>query len=319
MNKDSHLVVIYGGRSTEREVSLRSGKNVYEALMRLGYTNAKLLEFSDSSNYDWIQVLTELKKNKKIDLAIPMTHGTYGEDGALQGLLELLDIPYLGSNLEASAIGMNKVRTKEILSKYGLPVLETLTVRKLLANPQFPVIIKPSCGGSSVGVSKISSSKELEEWLQNNSESTWVDYLVESFITGIELTTSIIQVRQELDLKHSLRSENLYSLPLLELRPKNEFYDYQAKYTKGMTEFVCPAELTEVLTNEIHHLALETFRLCGLRNMARVDFIIDKVSMKPYILEVNTLPGMTDTSDLPYQASVAGLGYDVLVELLVNA
>lgn len=316
---EQKIIVIYGGRSSEREVSLRSGLNVYKALEKLGYKNLELLDFKAPPDYSWINILLELKNSNQIKLVIPMTHGEYGEDGKLQSFLELLDIPYLGSNPEASCIAMSKIRTKEILAKHGLPVLEFIKPDSISKESKFPLICKPSHGGSSLGLHKINS---YEEFLKLQSEVHLEEYLIEEFIDGIELTTSIIESSFGLDLKDSIECQYpdryRYSLPLLELRPKNELYDYEAKYTKGMTEFICPAEISSELTARIHNYALKTFEILGLRNMSRVDFIIDKSNMKPYILEANTLPGMTDTSDLPYQAQAAGLSYEELLGILIN-
>ena len=334
------IYVLAGGFSGEREVSLRSGRNVHAALIRLGFKQAKLLEINDAKS---LQELAELKIGGKIDAAILMTHGNYGEDGCLQGYLELLQIPYSGSKVMASAVGMNKIQTKAILKASSLPVLasakliefrhcerseaihsngsprpsaarDDTTSLVLSQGKAHGYIAKPINDGSSVGIVKVNS---VEELLKLASRENASKYFVEPFIKGTEVTTSIIPVQAELQNSHS--DGDLASLPILELRPKKEFYDYEAKYTPGMTEFVLPAEIDSELTSQVHEYALAAYRAVGCSGFARVDFIIDMQSRQPYILELNTLPGMTDTSDLPAQAKAAGINYDQLVSLLVSS
>lgn len=319
MSKPKYIYVICGGFSGEREVSLRSGKNVYEALRRKGYTETVLFDLAKPE--DLIK-LVDAKSAGKFDLAVLMTHGDFGEDGCIQGFLEILGVPYTGSNVETSAICMNKIRTKEILSKYGLPVLTTCRADELLrGNEQIKgeFIIKPINGGSSVGVVKFNDHQAFVEYERARTDFDATKYFAEPFVRGTELTTSIIELKDKnllKDTSHCQLQEReqdwLVSLPLLELRPKNEFYDYEAKYTKGMTDFVLPAQISSELEKAIHGYALRAFEIMNCRNAARVDFIIDKQG-QPYIFEVNTLPGMTDTSDLPAQAASAGIDYDELV------
>ena len=318
MKKNAFIYVICGGFSGEREVSLRSGKNVYESLKRSGYEN---LRFFDLANIADLKILIDAKLNHQLDLAVLMTHGDYGEDGCLQGLLELIRVSYTGSNLETSAICMNKIRTKEILSKYNLPVLPTYLASELISGAKSisgDFIIKPISGGSSVGVVKFTCQADLINYQKSNSDFEPDKFFAEPFIRGTELTTSIIHLKDLSLIKDSSHikinhSNNLVSLPLLELRPKNEFYDYEAKYTEGMTEFVLPAQISKELENRIHDYAISAFEIMSCKSAARVDFIISSEG-KPYIFEINTLPGMTNTSDLPAQAKSAGISYDQLVE-----
>jgi len=343
MNQASQIYVLAGGFSGEREVSLRSGKNVHAALIRLGYKQTQLFEINDTSS---LKELAELKIAGKIDAAILMTHGNYGEDGCLQGYMELLKIPYSGSKVMASAVGMNKIQTKTLLKAAGLPVLEgsKLSViaseakqsttnngllRRYAPRNDNGYIVKPICDGSSVGITKVNSHEELLKLAEQGDANK---YFVEPFIKGTEVTTSIIPVQTGLtslvtdkdlasqsNIQNSHADGDLASLPILELRPKKEFYDYEAKYTPGMTEFILPASIDFELTTKVHNYALAAYRAIGCSGFARVDFIIDMQARQPYILEVNTLPGMTDTSDLPAQAKAAGISYDSLVEILVSS
>ncbi len=322
MNQASQIYVLAGGFSGEREVSLRSGKNVHAALLRLGYKQAQLFEINDASS---LKELAELKIAGKIDAAILMTHGNYGEDGCLQGYMELLKIPYSGSKVMASAVGMNKIQTKAVLKASSLPVLASAKLSEfknktaasqlvLSQGKSHGYIAKPINDGSSVGIVKVNSEEELLKLASNDKASK---YFVEPFIKGTEVTTSIIPAQAGLQNSHA--GGDLASLPILELRPKKEFYDYEAKYTPGMTEFVLPAEIDAELTTQVHNYALAAYRAVGCSGFARVDFIIEMPSRQPYILEVNTLPGMTDTSDLPAQAKAAGISYDQLVSILAKS
>jgi D-alanine-D-alanine ligase len=320
MNLNSKIWIICGGISEERDVSLRSGKNVYEACLSLGYKNSKLFDWS--TNTSLIEII-EAKNKNLIDAALLMTHGNFGEDGCLQGFLEILAIPYSGSLRESSTIGMNKTRTKEILAFYSLPVLRTYSIEEVLNSNSIKndFILKPKLGGSSVGITKFNSKEEFIEFVSNNQgiKEKTEKYFIEEFIKGTELTASIIPLSNKVkDKSNTYQDGDLISLPLLELRPKKEFYDYEAKYTEGMTEFILPAKLDKELTEKIHHIAVQSYKVLHCKSCVRVDFIIDQETNHPYILELNTLPGMTNTSDLPAQAKAAGMSYNELVELLIE-
>lgn len=300
IDKNSQIAVIYGGISSEREVSLRSGKNVYDACQRLGYANSFLFDFDSK---EALGELLKLKQNNKIDAAILMTHGKYGEDGCLQGFLEILEIPYSGSKVEASSNCMNKITTKNILKSQGLPVLEHWC--SSLPDAEGPYIIKPLDEGSSVGIVKIDNFKGFKSYEEFCEK--YPNTFIEPFIKGTEITASVINIDAELK-----------SLPLLELRPKNEFYDYEAKYTEGMTEFILPAEISKDLETKIHDISIRAFKALNCSAYSRVDFMIDAAE-NPYILELNTLPGMTNTSDMPAQAKAAGISYDQLVDSIIKS
>ncbi|MFM7458179.1 MAG: hypothetical protein ACKO3R_05915 [bacterium] len=359
ISKTSKILVIDEGFSAEKEVALRSGRNVANSLVSAGYKNTETLHLSSKED---LKKIVELKVTNQIDLAVLMTHGRFGEDGCVQGFLELLEIPYTGSNVKASANCMNKLTTKALLKANGLNVFPNLNLEDLLnendlkktvsaeenKNSKFPIILKATAEGSSVGVEKINSLAELKKKLASepNLENelkakTHIKTFIEPYTQGIEVTTSILPYSEELykqlglnleELKNNpnlLIDGDLISLPILKLTPKKEFYDYEAKYTAGLTEFELPAVLPNGLTETIHRAALKAYRALECSGFARVDFIIEvKNSLEtaaqgtkynPYILELNTLPGMTDTSDLPAQAKSAGIGSQSLIEILINS
>ncbi len=331
MTKETVVGVLYGGLSNEREVSLRSGKNCYNALLRLGYKNTVLIDVSEN--------LTEDLKEKAVEIAFLCLHGKYGEDGTVQGLLELMKLPYTGSGVLSSALALNKPLTKRVLSAQGLPFPTSYVIEEhesdnfeqfIKTLPAPPVMVKPLNEGSSVGVFKIEEVSELAGCVKATLRE-FGGAIVEGFVSGQEITIGILE---ESHVSASARSGShshsngsailahtgtqLIALPILELRPKSKagFCDYEAKYTKGMIEFVLPAEISEARTAEAQELAKKTFRALNCSGYARVDMIAGHDG-KLYILEVNTLPGMTDTSDLPAMAEVAGISYDQLVERIL--
>ncbi|MFA6210096.1 MAG: D-alanine--D-alanine ligase [Candidatus Obscuribacterales bacterium] len=331
ITKETVVGVLYGGLSNEREVSLRSGKNCYNALLRLGYKNTVLIDVSEN--------LTEDLKENAVEIAFLCLHGKYGEDGTVQGLLELMKLPYTGSGVLSSALAMNKPLTKRVLTAQGLPFPSSYVIEEhesdnfdqfLKTLPAPPVMVKPLNEGSSVGVFKIEDVSELASCVKNTLRE-FGGAIVEGFVSGQEITIGVLEENHSAPNagaaigSHSHNGSavmavgtQLIALPILELRPKSKagFYDYEAKYTKGMTEFVLPAEISEARTAEAQELAKKTFRALNCSGYARVDMIAGHDG-KLYILEVNTLPGMTDTSDLPAMAEVAGISYDQLVERIL--
>lgn len=311
INKKTRIGVLYGGLSSEREVSLRSGANCHAALERLGYQNAQLIDVDRNIAQNLIQ--------NSIEAVFLCLHGRYGEDGTMQGLLELLRIPYSGSGVLASALAMSKPLTKRVLKALELPFPRTVEVypkdlqlgKELLSKlPQAPAMVKPLAEGSSVGVNKITEQDALLPCVQATIEK-YGAALVETYISGPEITVGVLEKWNGTEFVRT-------ALPILELRPKSKagFYDYEAKYTKGMTDFILPAELSPETTKTAQELAVKVFEGLNCSGYARVDMMIDK-SGNPYVLEVNTLPGMTDTSDLPAMAEVAGIKYDALVEQIL--
>lgn len=297
--KSKNICVIAGGRSDEREISLRSGKACYQALKELDYN----VNFFDLEN---IKQLIDANSQNKIDYAFLCTHGNYGEDGKLQGVLDWLDIKYTGSNVMASSLAMNKYMTRQILMSQGLPVakgnlLNSLNIEEL----EFPYMLKITESGSSYGVYKINNQDDLEQFKAQEPNYQNQQWLYEEYIQGREITVSLLEIDNKLTV-----------LPILELRPQNEYYDLEAKYTKGMTEFIIPAEFPENVILDIKEKAQRAFESVGCQGYGRVDMIVQD-NNQPVILEINTLPGMTETSDLPAQAQAQDINYNQLVELML--
>ena len=297
IQKDSKIAVLCGGMSSEAEVSRRSGKNCYEALIRLGYINSELIEVTENIANDL----------KGFDIIYNALHGKYGEDGCIQGLLEMMKKPYTGCGVMASAICMNKEYTKKVLSTAGLPLISSVLITKgdnlyqKVKGLNYPLMVKPVSEGSSFGMAKVNDQDELARAIFNASVYNQ-DIMIEEYLTGISATVGVLEKDCE-----------PFATEILELRPHNEWYDYEAKYTKGMTDFILPAEISDEMTKKVKELSIKAFKICGCSGVSRVDFLI--VDDTPYILEINTSPGMTDTSDLPAQAEVMGISYDQLVEL----
>ena len=301
LQKDSKIAVLCGGFSSEAEVSRRSGKNCYEALLRLGYSNTKLIEVTENISNDL----------NGFDFAYNALHGKYGEDGCIQGLLEILKIPYTGCGVMASSICMNKEFTKKVLRDAGLPVIKSICLTKgdnlfdKTKDLAYPLMVKPVCEGSSFGMSKVNNQDELVKAVFEASKFKQ-DILIEEYKTGKDATVGVLE-----------KEGVPFATDILEMRPHNEWYDYEAKYTKGMTDFITPAEFSDKMTTAVKDYAIKAFKACGCRSVSRVDFVVTEDI--PYILEVNTSPGMTDTSDLPAQTASMGISYDELVELTLKS
>ena len=303
IEKDAKIAVLSGGLSSEAEVSRRSGKGCFEALKRLGYTNVELIEVDTN--------IAQKLKEGNYDYAYNALHGKYGEDGCIQGVLETLQIPYTGCGVMASAVCMNKEYTKRILSTCpDIPLIKSAFVKKgedvkeKTKDLKYPLITKPVSEGSSFGMTKVNTPDELEKAYQDAIKYN-DDVLIEEYLVGICATVGILE-----------GEEGLFATEILELRPKNEWYDYEAKYTKGMTEFILPAELSDNMTKQVKEIAIKAFDIAGCKGVSRVDFLI--VNDIPYVLEINTSPGMTETSDLPAQANAMGINYDNLVQIILN-
>lgn len=303
IDKNAKIAVLCGGMSSEREVSLRSGKNCHSALLRLGFKNIMLIDVDEN--------IASTLKNNKIEYAYNALHGKYGEDGCIQGLLEILKIPYTGCGVMASALCMNKEYTKKVLSTSDIPLIKSVFIRKnenILEKAKtlnYPMMVKPVSEGSSFGMSKVENGKQLLKAV-NEAQKYNPDVLIEEYLVGICATVGVLE-----------NNGKTFATEILELRPKNEWYDYEAKYTKGMTDFILPAELSQEMTNKVKGFAVKAHELTNCSGVSRVDFHI--VGDIPYILEVNTSPGMTDTSDLPAQVACMGINYDILVLMILNS
>ena len=302
-NKDAKIAVLCGGMSSERDVSLRSGKNCLGALHRLGYKNAQIVDVTPN-------VMNDLKG---FEYAYNTLHGKYGEDGCIQGVLEIMKIPYTGCGVMSSAICMNKEYTKKVLStNKNIPLIKSAFVRKgddlmkAVEGLNYPLITKPVSEGSSFGMTKVNKPEELqaayEEAIKFND-----DVLIEEFIDGFFITVGVLE-----------KDGKAFATEILEIRTKTEWYDFDAKYTKGLSEFIVPATgLSKEATELTKKIAVEAHETAGCSGVSRVDFMVK--DDKPYFLEINTNPGMTDTSDLPAQAKVCGIDYDNLVLMILNS
>jgi D-alanine-D-alanine ligase len=255
-------------------------------------------------------------KKAKIDIVYIILHGRHGEDGTVQGLLEIAGIPYTGSKVLASALAMHKVAAKRIFEAVGVPTPRYLEIdgasdiaksADWVRNDfPFPLVLKPVSEGSSLGVYLIKQRSELEPLLKE-TVSKYKDMFVEEYVKGREVTVGIIGT-----------GKDIQALPILELVPKKEFYDYEAKYTEGLTEFILPARLPKSLYEKTQEIALSAHRALGCHGVSRVDIIVG-LDHVPYVHEVNTLPGMTDRSDLPAQAAHAGISFDELVVKILES
>ena len=291
MNRFGKVAVLFGGKSAEREVSLKSGAGVLAALQRQGV---------DAHAFDPAE--RPLDELRAFDRAFIMLHGRYGEDGTIQGALELMGIPYTGSGVMASAVGMDKWRTKLLWRAVGLPIPEFVMLDE---NSDFaaverqlglPLFVKPACEGSSIGVSKVRQPGELQTaWREAAKHDSLV--IAEQAILGGEYTVAIL-------------GEQV--LPIIKIVPATDFYDYEAKYLRDDTQYLCPCGLPEAREMELRAQALEAFRALGCSGWGRVDFLMDDAG-RAYLLEVNTSPGMTDHSLVPMAARVAGISYEQLV------
>jgi len=305
VKKDAKIAVLCGGMSSEAEVSLRSGKGCYEALKRLGYDNAEMVIVD--------KTIAQKLADGKYDCAFNALHGKYGEDGCVQGILEILKIPYAGCGVMSSAICMNKEYTKRVLSTCkDIPLIKSVFVRKgedvvkACEELRYPLITKPVCEGSSFGMTKVNKPEELVP-AYNEAVKFNADVLIEEFIDGFFITVGVLE-----------KDGKAFATEILEIRPKNEWYDFEAKYTKGMSDFIVPSTaLSKEATQKIKNIAVKAHETAGCRGVSRIDFMV--MNDKPYFLEINTSPGMTETSDLPAQAAAMGISYDELVLLILNS
>ena len=298
--------VLSGGDSSEREVSLISGQRVHSALRDLG-ERCELIEVDNLD--DLVQGL------RGIDTAFICLHGGAGEDGTVQILLDVMGIPYCGSRALASALAMDKVRTKAVLRSKRIPVPEACAYQsgepmekfclEVMEKLSFPLVLKPCRQGSSIGV-KVSS--EESEFMAAATEvfSRFGSLLIEEYIPGHELTVGV--------LRHDGKDE---VLPIVEIRAQDQFFNYEAKYTEGRTQFVIPAKLDEGLTGKVQETSLAAHHAIGCYGFSRVDLRLSKDGI-PFVLEVNTVPGMTPTSDLPQAAAARGITFSELVKIMLE-
>ncbi len=329
MNKKLKVLLLVGGTSPEREVSKSTGKSVYQALLNLGHEVVILdpayginqpLEVEDYfGNQDFVEILNEnyldavnLISPTEINVAFLALHGKYGEDGTIQSLLELKGIKYTGSKILSSAIAMDKIMSKILFEEYMVPTPEyfhfkigeytTEEVNKKIEKQfGYPAVVKPNDQGSTVGLTICKSASQLEEALHNAFEYS-ERILVEVYIPGRELTVAVIDNE---------------ALPVLEIRPKHGIYDYECKYTSGMSEYIVPAEIPEVVAQHLQEVAVQACKSLRCEVYSRVDFRLSPDN-KVYTLEVNTLPGMTSLSLVPKMAKAVGITFEQLIDKIIN-
>ncbi|MFO7706754.1 MAG: D-alanine--D-alanine ligase [Desulfobacterales bacterium] len=298
------IALLAGGVSSEREVSLNSGRQVYEALDKNRYD---VLRYDPKT--DLARLVTEAGR---IDAALIILHGANGEDGTVQGLLDLLNVPYQGSGVLGSAVAMNKLAAKRLYAQAGLPIPayavvgrgEAIDPEAVAGRLGMPLVVKPVVGGSSVGIGIVRSPADLQAAVALALEHD-PQVLVESYIDGIEITGSVVG------------NKELEALPIIEIIPAagHAFFDYHAKYTPGACEEICPARIDAELAAEAQALSIAAHRALFCRGYSRTDLILRGREM--FILETNTIPGMTATSLLPRAAQAAGISFGRLLDRLI--
>jgi D-alanine-D-alanine ligase len=299
------IALLSGGISSERDVSISSGKQVYEALDHSKYS---VIRYDPKT--DLHQLVTDAPK---IDAALIILHGPFGEDGTVQGLLDLLDIPYQGSGVLGSALGMNKLASKHLYEKSGLLVPpyivldqnDTFNEGDCLQKIGIPMVVKPVGSGSSVGISIVKSKDSLKNAV-DNAFTQDNNIILEAYIDGIELTGGV------------LGNDQLTALPIIEIVPDKsyEFFDYEAKYTAGATTEICPARINDAMTEKAQETAKTAHRALFCKGYSRTDMILKDQDI--YVLETNTIPGMTATSLFPQAAGKAGISFSQLLDQLIE-
>jgi D-alanine-D-alanine ligase len=291
------VLVLLGGKSPEREISIRSGKEVSRALTKCGY---KVIEL-DPSDDSFHQKMLEIKD--KIDVVFIALHGAGGEDGSIQGYLETLGLPYTGSKVLASSLAMNKIYAKRIFLLNGIPTppFEVITKNKKIKHLSFPVVVKPSTLGSTIGVSIVRNKKELMPALKKAFQYD-NEIIVEKYIKGKEITAGIL---------------NNKVLPLIEIVPVSSFYDYKSKYTPGMAKHIIPPRISEMEKRKIQEIALKAHKSLNCTGATRVDMILSEEG-EVFVLEVNTIPGLTPISLLPEAARAAGISFEKLIKIMIK-
>lgn len=307
MNRQSFgtIGVLMGGCSSEREISLRSGQAVADALSQEGHRVLPL----DITTDDAAQIIRQIQAIP-LDIVFIALHGRMGEDGVIQGILEKLEIPYTGSGVKANQMAFNKILTQKALQSAGLPVATHYCITDG-RNVDFktawdhikstPLVVKPACEGSSIGVHMVRHPSEWEQAFKN-ALSYGPQIIIEQFIKGREFTAGIFDCS---------------ALPLVEICPNSNFFNFTAKYQKGASQYICPAEIPENLTCKIKELSLSAAKILGCEEFSRVDLRVDD-NGQPFILEVNTIPGFTGTSLFPKAAREAGYSFVQVCEKLLD-
>lgn len=309
MDKKKIIGLVMGGPSAESHISRITGRSIAIALRDKGYT-VKEIEL-DPYNFQ------EQLKQSGAQVVFNAVHGLYGEDGRLQSVLEMLDMPYTGSGVGASAIAMDKFATKRVLVGSGIPTPKSLflyrkekykedQVQKILRTFGVPVVIKPADQGSSIGMSIVKDAAALSEALDLAYTYSY-GALVEEYISGGETTVCMLERGGEIEV-----------LPIILIKPHAEFYDFNAKYTAGGAEHLCPAPLPEKVLKQLSEISVAAYKAIGCSGVARADCMLDQEG-NGYVLEMNTVPGMTPTSLVPDAAAVKGITFGDLCELILNS
>ena len=301
---DIKVALLAGGASGERDISLASGEGARAALEEAGFA----VSVFDPAEKSDLKALID----GEFDVAFICLHGRYGEDGTIQGLLEILGIPYIGSGVWASALAMDKVRAKVFYRHFDIntPVSATLyrgkpyDIDAIIDRVGFPCVAKPANEGSALGVHIVFNKAELQKAITEVFETDY-ELLVETYIKGTELTVSVIG------------NEEPKALPIIEIVPKNEFYDFESKYAPGGSEHICPARLSEEDTAKVKEIAVAAHKALTCRGVSRTDIIMDEQGVC-WVLETNTVPGMTSTSLLPDAARAAGYSFPQLCVKLIE-
>lgn len=300
--KNKRVGVLLGGISKEREISLKTGNAVAQGLKKKGYEVVVI---------DADTTLPESLRREKIDVAFIALHGPYGEDGGVQGLLEWMQIPYTGSGILASAMAMDKAVLNGLSRDLGVLVpkesvfdarFEKIDTFLSRCNIPIPLVVKPSREGSSIHVTIVREEGKIREAMERALQSD-SKVLVEEFVVGKEVTIPILKGK---------------ALPSIEIVPKKEFYNYEAKYTKGMTEYILPARVSKECQRGLNQISEKLFRAIDAQGFARVDFMVSQKREEPYFLEINTIPGMTETSLFPKSAKEAGISFEDLCEIILD-
>ncbi|MDO8487587.1 MAG: D-alanine--D-alanine ligase [Candidatus Curtissbacteria bacterium] len=303
MSKKLKVGVLFGGKSPEHEISKISGREVIKNLNKDKYEIIPIYIDKDG-NFDSPAKVGSLKK--LIDIAFIAMHGPLGEDGTIQGLLEFLGIPYTGSRVLASALGMDKISSLAIFAQEGLKIPKYVVVDNPhvdIKDFKLPVFVKPANHGSSVGVSKVIHKNQLKQAITLALKYS-PEVLVQEFIDGVEVTCAI------------LGNDKPKALPLVEIVPKKEFFDYEAKYDANLTDEIVPARISKSLTKKAQEAALKAYRAIGCKDFGRVDMIIRGKDI--YALEINTIPGLTPVSLFPKAAKAAGISYEKLLDKIIS-
>ncbi len=293
-----HIVLLCGGTSSERDISLRSGKNIALALRKAGYAVDVLDPATDISRL--------IKNKNKYTVAFLALHGVGGEDGSMQGLLESIHLPYTGSGILASALAMNKEYAKKIFRATHL-ITPPSYEKPTNAEMKNGLVIKPVSAGSSIGVQIVSRRKDLTVAIQKAKKSDiYKKYIIEKQIHGRELTVAV------------LGNTHPVALPVIEIKSKNTFFDLASKYDPALCDEICPAHIPKKITKHVQELACRAHRALGCRGFSRTDIMWETKTNSAYILETNTLPGMTEASLMPKAAKAAGYTFIQLIEKMID-